>query len=318
MNIRENALTAYAHGVPEWVPSRRLDFNCIFPAPYIERYQGKETGVDGFGVGWTYESTIGAPMPTTGIILLDDVSRWKDVIHFPDLESIDWETQAIIDMANCDKDKLNVAISINGVFERMHACMGMENAMCSLLTDPEASYEFASAIADHKIRMIEKLARHYEFDVFNGHDDYGTNDNLFMSPDLWRQFFKPQLKRIVDAAHDHGLLYQHHSCGYFEPIVPDLIEIGVDALDIWQVCNKNMRQLKDQYQDVLTFCGGFDNQGVFDRDGATFQDYYDETARVLRLMAPGGSYIAFTISAKFEFFPAFNLAVDNIGKLIYR
>jgi hypothetical protein len=119
-------------------------------------------------------------------------------------------------------------------------------------------------------------------------------------------------------AHGHGLLYQHHSCGYIEPIVPDLIEIGVDALDIWQICNKNMRQLKDQYQDVLTFCGGFDNQGVFDRDGATFQDYYDETARVLRLMAPGGSYIAFTISATFEFFPAFNLAVNNIGKLIYR
>lgn len=50
MDPRENTLIAYHHGTPEWVPARSLDFNVIFPAPYIERYQGKDVGKDGFGV----------------------------------------------------------------------------------------------------------------------------------------------------------------------------------------------------------------------------------------------------------------------------
>ena len=316
MNKRENAMMAYAHQTPEWVPSRAQDFNTIFPAPFIERYQGKEKCPDGFGVEWQYESSIGAPMPTTGQILLDDVTRWKDVVKFPDLDLINWNEQAAADCAANEKDRLNVAVSINGLFERLHACMGMENSLCSLLTNPSDCYEFASAVADHKIRMVEKVAQYYDFDVFNMHDDYGTNDRLFMSPELWRECFKPLLKKVVDAVHAKGMIYQHHSCGFIEPIVPDLVEIGVDALDIWQVSNKNMRALKDQYQGVLTFCGGFDNQSVFDRADATYQEHYDETMRVLKLMAPGGSYIAFTITAKHFFLPAFNQAVMDFNRSV--
>ena len=50
-------------------------------------------------------------------------------------------------------------------------------------------------------------------------------------PELWRELFKPQLKKAVDKAHELGMIFELHSCGFMEQIVPDFAEIGVDA---WQ------------------------------------------------------------------------------------
>lgn len=257
-------------------------------------------------------------MTLPGQAILTEIEDWKDRICFPDLDSINWEQQAARDMEHCDPGRITMAMNINGMFERMHACMGMENALCALLENPEACYEFAGAIADHKIRLIKKLREFYKIDVFDMNDDYGMNDRMFMSLDVWRAVFKPHLKRIIEAAHQCGMIYEHHSCGYIEPLVEDLVQIGADALDVWQVCNRNMRQIKDRYQNVLTFCGGFDSQGVFDRHDATYEECYAETARVLRLMAPGGSYIAFTITIGDRFLPPFNQAMQEIGRTIYK
>lgn len=308
MTSRENALLAYRHKTPEWVPARSLDFNVIFPAAHIEKYQGTQAGTDAFGVRWVHEPRIGAPMPDPKP-LLPDVTRWEEFVRIPNLEDMDWEKQAAADMAAAIPDRLHMTMSLNGMFERLHACMGMENALCSLASEPEACGAFASAIADHKIRMIEKIDQYYDIDVFNMNDDYGFNDHLFMSVDTWRAVYKPQLKRIIDAAHAHGMFYHQHCCGYLEPLVEDFVELGVDALDVWQASNKNMRAYKDRYQHVLTFCGGFDNIGVFDRLGATYEECYEETMSVLKKMAPGGSYIAYTVTAKTDFLPAFNQAV---------
>lgn len=173
----------------------------------------------------------------------------------------------------------------------------MTNALCALMLDPDECAAFAEAIADFKIEYIKKVGKYYpEADVFNFHDDYGTGDRMFMDPDIWRKIFKPQLKRIVDTAHQEGLFFQFHSCGYIEPIIDDLVEIGVDALDPLQICNTNMRTIKDKYQDRLTFCGGFNNQEVFDRAGVTDEECYQESKRGLELLAPGGSYIAYPIT----------------------
>ena len=99
MNPRENAFIAYRHETPDWVPARSLDFNVIFPAPYVERYQGTGVGKDWFGVTWQYEPLTKAPMPLPGQPMLADIEDWRGDVLFPDLDSIDWEKQAKQDMA---------------------------------------------------------------------------------------------------------------------------------------------------------------------------------------------------------------------------
>ena len=53
--------------------------------------------------------------------------------------------------------------------------------------------------------------------------------NLFFSPEIWREFIKPNEEKYVKRIHDHGMLYIHHSCGNVDKIIPELAEIGIDA-----------------------------------------------------------------------------------------
>jgi uroporphyrinogen-III decarboxylase len=138
-------------------------------------------------------------------------------------------------------------------------------------------------------------------DVINAHDDYGTADRMMMRPEQWRELIKPHLKRLVDACHEEGLLYQHHSCGFVEPILEDLAEIGVDAIDTLQACNTHLPEIKKKIGDRLTFCGGFDNQHVLDVEGVSPEAVKQEYRRVIDSLAPGGSYVIYPITGTFEF-----------------
>ena len=319
----ENAMMAYQHKTPYWIPNVFTDFWVVQPAMGGERYVGTKSGTDWFGVEWTYVPEMKAPMPTPGKILFEDIEDWKDYVKFPDLDAIDWEKQAAddfrIDIATTltagekvylkdgktivDPKKMGYAMIINGPFERMHAMMGFENALIALATNPEACEEFISAMTDHKIKFFQKIGKYYGVKIINAHDDYGAMDRMMMSPELWRKIIKPHLKRTVEAVHEMGLIYQHHSCGYIEPIIPDLVEIGVDAIDPLQAGNKNLRALKDKYQTKLTFVGGIDNQGVLEQPDTTLEEKKKACTDAVDLLAPGGSFISYPSVADFDLLP---------------
>ena len=209
MTPRENALIAYRHGTPEWIPCFYTDILSIMAHPEMERYNGFDTGKDYFDVEWTYVPKQKAPMPTPGKLMIEDICDWKDVVKFPDLEAIDWVASAKRDTAMnplafqageqvvpfeggetaYNTEKLRVCMVINGPFERLHALMGMENALIALMEDPESCSEFFSAMTDYKIAYFKKIAQYYPVDVINAHDDFGGNDRMFMSPDLWRELY---------------------------------------------------------------------------------------------------------------------------------
>ncbi|MGI5936518.1 MAG: uroporphyrinogen decarboxylase family protein [Oscillospiraceae bacterium] len=252
-------------------------------------------------------------MPT-GDHVLKDIRDWKDVVKFPDLEAIDWEQAAYYDLhvdgaaklnGNKDKmldngatfmdgDKLGVGMIPNGMFERLHALMGFDNALVAIMTEPEACYEFFSAVADWKIEFIKKIKQYYPIEVINAHDDYAYTKGPFMSLNLWRELIKPNLQKIVDATHDLGLIYQHHSCGRIGQFIPEFVEMGIDAVDSFQGnCNPDLKELKDKYGKQITFVGGLNSVEVYDRKEATFDEYVAEYKRVTDILAPGGSYIAF-------------------------
>ncbi|MDR1902126.1 MAG: hypothetical protein LBQ88_07605 [Treponema sp.] len=327
MNItpKENALIAYQHKQPAWIPCFYTDISMIQAYPQMERYCGLESGPDLFGVDWTFVPSINAPMPTPGKEMFDDIAKWRDYVKVPDLDAIDWEKQAEIDINTdfmalvngaglvrrqdgktaYDDNKLVVCMVINGMFERMHSFMGFENALMALLTEPEACSEFFGAVADYKIKYFRKIAKYYKVDVINAHDDYGMNDRMFMALDTWRSLIKPHLKRMVDACHELGIIYQHHSCGYIEPLMDDFAEIGIDAIDTLQACNANLKKIKDRLGSKITFCGGFDNMGVLDIIGIDDESVRREYRRVIDSLAPGGSYVIYPIGGVFGFVPVF-------------
>lgn len=292
ITARENILRAYRHEKPEWVPSQVLDQNTCLPSCVPEGPAGFGTTVDAFGVSWTFEKGMPGPMVTVGTKLLEDINDWREVIKFPDPKTYDWEGGAAKDTANWDREnKIQSVIIVDGLFEQLHAMTGIEDALCYLLTDEEETESLLTAIADYRIEEVKLIAKYYKPDKIQMHDDYGSNNRMFMSLDTWRDMIKPQLKRIIDEVHAQGMLYEHHSCGYVAPMIEDFMELGIDGLNPLQLTN-NPYELKKKYGDRLCFVGGFDNQGILDREGATYQERYDEIMYRIKLMAPGGGWVA--------------------------
>jgi uroporphyrinogen decarboxylase len=278
-------------------------------------YSASREGTDGyghtidcFGISWDYNPGDEGPMVTKGTKRLDSIVDWRETLSMPDCESWDWEACAAKDTASWDREnKISSVIIVNGLFEQFHALTGFEDALCYLLTEPEAVEDFLDALTRYRIRQIELIAKYYKPDKIQFHDDYGQTSNTFMSMDVWRRLFKPQLKKIIDAVHEHGILYEHHSCGYIVPLIEDFIELNMDALNPLQVQN-NPYELKKKHTKELCFVGGFDNQGILDRPGATYEERIKEIRYRVELMAPGGSWVAHPVMLD----PAIGLALTDV------
>jgi uroporphyrinogen decarboxylase len=115
---------------------------------------------------------------------------------------------------------------------------------------------------------------------------------MLMSPDIWRQMVKPLLKQNAEVGKRHGVYVAFHSCGAIRPIIPDLIEIGVDVLNPIQCSCPGMNplELKKEFGKDLAFMGGVDTQGVL--PNGTADQVRKATAELLEGMtADGGGYI---------------------------
>ena len=121
------------------------------------------------------------------------------------------------------------------------------------------------------------------------HDDYGTEKAMFFSPDTWREIFKPNLKKIVDACHEHGMIYEHHSCGYIVPILDDFVELGIDAWNPVQNPNQPLELIR-KYKGKLTFVGGF-NDRLFVDPSATDEQKKASIEETVRVFGEAGSWM---------------------------
>jgi uroporphyrinogen-III decarboxylase len=232
LSPKENYLRALRHEETEYVP-------CGFFGPDTAPmgrltpfdHGGESTGFqDGFGVHWVAtDSTAGNFLPAPGDFLLKDVTQWKKTITIPDVEKFDWpktvEIEQRVFKADHDKQAFGFWSGV-GVWERLASVMGFEEAMIALMEEPEACYDFFTAVTDFKVKLAEKVAQYYKADVFINFDDIATERNLFMSPDTYRTLIKPHHKRLNDAIKRYGMIPIQHTCGHAEICVEDYIETG--------------------------------------------------------------------------------------------
>ena len=108
------------------------------------------------------------------------------------------------------------------------------HGFAQVLEDMYVDEAFFNALADLVFGFEEQVILQLKEQGFHGvafFDDWGTRNNLIISPDKWREVFKPRYARQFRLVHEQGLDVYFHCCGAIEPIIPDLIEIGVDMLE---------------------------------------------------------------------------------------
>lgn len=307
---KENILRFYRHETPEHLP----DLSCLHTLigyGYLERplepaivkmlhlepekYSQYQVSMkDWFGVEYVYEPAIGGSMPDVSKpYILTDITKWREQVRFPDLDAYDWEEAARFDHADqVDREHKALSVLVQcGLYERMHALAGMENTLVWMLLEPEDTGELLAAIADHKLKLFEKIIQYYKPHIIRHHDDYGSQRALQMSPDLWREMIKPHVARFVDVCHDNGVYYEQHSCGFLEPIISDFAEIGVDS---WQGMHINdVEKLKEVTKGKLNYHMSLDNQRYRAADMAgnlTEEELRRDIRETVKVCAKGGDY----------------------------
>lgn len=317
---REALLAAYRGEMPEFIPPKaKASAGVVFPG---ERYFGPEKeGYDAWGVRWTQlgpDPGLDGSMVTPGYRVLEDISDWKDKVSFPDLTAMHAGEILRQMWASIPHPEAVVThvLFLSGPWERMNQLLGMEDALCAFYDDPEAVHGFLEAMCDYKLQCIDIACEAVDPDVIHMHDDWGSAGNLFFSPQMWREFIKPIERRICNHIHRKGKIYEHHSCGYITTILPDLVEIGVDAINPLNSCN-DMDWIKREFGDKITLMGGIDNQRI-DREDVPEEEIRAEVRRAMDAYAPGGRYVPEFIFTNARVRDIFMDEVEQYGKSIYR
>jgi uroporphyrinogen decarboxylase len=127
----------------------------------------------------------------------------------------------------------------------------------------------------------------YHFDAMFWYDDMGYKNRTFFSTELYTELLKPAHKRAIDWAHNHGIKAHLHSCGNIMPIVPHLVEIGLDALNPIEIkAGMDVKALKTQYGNKLVLHGGAD--ALFLDKPEKILPYIEE---VIPMLKENGGYI---------------------------
>ena len=186
-----------------------------------------------------------------------------------------------------------IGADISGsLFEPAYHLRGMENLMMDMaMEDPAADIlldkltGFTTSVAFESVRLGVDW-------IWLG-DDLGSQISMMMSPDMWRQYFKPRMKKIIDAirAVKPDMIIAYHSCGSMSPVIPDLVEIGVNVLNPVQesAAGMNQRQIKAQYGDKLALMCGLDTQQFL--VSATPEQVWEKTAGLIETLGANGGYI---------------------------
>ncbi|MDZ5725700.1 uroporphyrinogen decarboxylase family protein [Acetobacterium sp. K1/6] len=237
----------------------------------------------GVTIRWP-EGQLGAfPVHDEEHIVVKDVTKWRDYVKAPSVEQPEekWAV-AIAEAEAVDRNDQYVTVFVApGIFEQVHYLMSMEEALMAYYEEPEAMHELIDYIVEFELKLAKEFIDHLHPDAVFHHDDWGSQINSFISPEMFDEFFVPAYKKIYGYYKDNGVeLVIHHSDSYGANLVPSMIEMGID---IWQgvMTTNNVPELIKAYGEKITFMGDIDS-GVIDFPGWTQENIAEKVETACR------------------------------------
>ena len=261
-------------------------------APGLEELEGiyrKGTFCDEWGCVWrTLEDGI------LGEYIAPPLEDWNKLesYKFPDLTPDEEKTRQDKEVVKKNKENYFVivgAYGLNFVFEKMQSLRGVENLMVDFIKQPDEVSILLDKLFDYALEKT-RLTLELEPDGIMFGDDWGTQQNLLISPELWRKFFKPGYKKLFDLVHNKGAISYFHSDGQIMEIIPDFIEIGLDVLNPQFSC-MDLEELARVTKNNLCISSDIDRQHILPFGKPEEVKEYVE--RVLEIFdAKNGGFIA--------------------------
>ncbi len=232
--------------------------------------------------------------------IVQDLAEWRSVVRppfemLPDNEGaardlIAWEAE--------QEDRFMFGDCCPRPWERYQFLRGTENAMMDMMDQSRNVKGLLTTIHEYFLRECEFWAS-TAVDALTFMDDWGSQSALLIPPSIWREVFKPMYRDYCDIARSHDKAIFMHSDGYIQEVYPDLIEIGVTAINSQLFC-MDMAELARIGKGKITFWGEIDRQHVLPSpDPQRGRDAVRKVAR--HLYDPAGGIIA-----QFELSPGSN------------
>lgn len=223
-------------------------------------WQPKQEGEDEWGCIWRNLGT------GQGQVVFHPLADWDNFKNYsfpdPDAEGRFDEVKKEIKKY---KSRYLVGNLGHTLFNRMSPLRGFENLLLDIYIDREKFEELGDKILGFEMEIIEKFSQ-FKLDGIIFFDDWGTEKALIINPQKWREVFKPLYKKEFALIHRKGMDVYFHSCGYVWDIIPDLIEIGVDILNLEQpliFSTKDLNgidRLAQEFGGKVTFLSCVDSQ----------------------------------------------------------
>lgn len=184
----------------------------------------------------------------------------------------------------CNKQNRFFCWSGVNVFESIHPVCGHEHMLAGMALDPDWVRDMAETYADLAIHLMEILfAREGKPDGIWFYEDMGYKGAPFLSPQMYRELIFPAHQKTIAFAHSLGLPVIMHSCGFIEPLLPGMVEAGIDALQAMEIkAGIDPIRIFRQYGDKISLIGGIDIRCLATNDFAVIDRELEAKLPILK------------------------------------
>ena len=264
MNSYERVKRAIEFKKPDRIPLSfffRLDeddtvqsgYKTLEPISFLEaKKKGLEKYTDEWGVPWVLNPE-GSNIDNMGYVQDNPIKDYSQLEEYPFPDPDD--PKRYEDISSTLKQNEGKYI-LNGwftLFERTWQLRGMSNTFTDMYDNPESFEKLLNKITDFSVLTINNLSDFKGIHGFHMGDDWGTQSGLFINLKQFRHFFKPHYKKMIDAAHKHGMHVWLHSDGKINDLIEDFIDIGLDVINIEQPLLVGIDEISRRYQGKIAF-----------------------------------------------------------------
>ena len=256
-------------------------------------YQSRDPYTDEWGIGWrpcSYQTPFGPGVYTEVAThpLADDRAIDRYRATDPNRPELYVQAQALLDQYQAEY--FIVGVTVTTIFETAWALRGLSQLMIDFLTDPGLAHRILDIPFQYHLTAAKRLVAMGVDMIWTG-DDVAAQTGMMLSPAHWRTFLKPRMAQFIAElkAINPRLKVAYHCDGDLRPIIPELIEIGVDVLNPVQPGCMDPAEIKQLYGDRLCFWGSLDEQRTL--PFGTPEDVRQEVRRRLETIGRDGGLI---------------------------
>ena len=299
MTRKENVKNAIHFKKPVYIPlmyygtePKRMAKSDILMIGVQNMYGGEDGLTAEWGFSWHDSENVSHRL---GVIKEPAIKDWSELGRYKPLNpDIPGRFDNAIKIMNEYTDRYYIAEFALSGFTVASFIRGFEEFLMDLYLEPQNAEKLLDIVFETEMRLMKSCADN-GFDAVILADDWGTQESLLISLDLFRTFFAPRYKRQIDYAHTLGLDVFLHSCGRIESIVSTLVDMGLDVLNPGQPKLNHVEKLGEMFAGRICFACpiGYQTTAI----NGTKEDIENEVLQYVNcLTADKGGLIGFVAS----------------------